>query len=315
MKNFTRIAVLAAGMVVAAAGAFAQQATGLSLLTAPKGSAFLPYGEGLAKYLDGAGGPKLEVKESKGSIENLQTVNASPTTLGLAFLGSAHQAVTGAAWANGNKHENVRALFPMYDTSFQIVALRSKNINSIKDLNGKKVGVGPAGGPAEVYFKAVAEVAGIQPVIVAGAPADLGKQAASGEIDALWQGAIAPIPALTAVQGQADAVVFGLTDAEVEGMLKKFPFMAVATVPAGAYKGQTAPIKSVSAWNFVIAHKDLPESVAYALTKAALSATDPAKQVHAFAAQTRAENVVANRILPLHPGAAKFYAEKGVKLP
>jgi TRAP-type uncharacterized transport system substrate-binding protein len=98
--------------------------------------------------------------------------------------------------------------------------------------------------------------------------------------DALWQGAVVPIPSLSAVADQADAVVFGLSDAEIAALLLKLPQLAAATIPAGTYLGQTADIRSVSAWNFVVANKDLPIDTAYAITKAVLSAADPKSEIY-----------------------------------
>ena len=291
----------------------AQTTAPVMLMTAGDGSAFLPYGEGIATYL-ASKGITIEVKKSAGSNENLSAVDASAKTIGTVFIGSAYDAVNGTGWAMGHKHENLRALFPMYETSFQIAALRKNAIGSLADLDGKKVGVGPAKGPAEVFFQAAAEIAHIKPIIVNGDPALLVKLVTTGEIDALWQGAVAPIPSLSEVVNQADAVVFGLSGTEVTAMLVKFPQLAATTVPAGSYKGQTADIKSVSAWNFVVANKDLPADTAYAITKMVLSAADPKSQIYPSAAGTLAINAAKNRIMPFHPGAMKFYAEAGVKL-
>ncbi|THD63187.1 MAG: TAXI family TRAP transporter solute-binding subunit [Bradyrhizobium sp.] len=292
----------------------AQTTVPVTLMTAGDGSAFLPYGQGIVTYL-ASKGITVEIKKSAGSNENLSAVDALATTIGAAFMGSAYDAVNGTGWAMGHKHENLRALFPMYDTSFQIAALRKSAIGSLADLDGKKVGVGPAKGPAEVFFRAAAEIAHVKPIIVNGDPALLVRLVTSGEIDALWQGAVVPIPSLGEVANQADAVIFGLSDAEVAAMLAKFPQLAATTVPAGTYKGQATEIKSVSAWNFVVANKDLPVDTAYAITKAVLSANDPKSQIYPTAAGTLAVNAARNRIMPFHPGAMRFYAEAGVKLP
>jgi len=283
-------------------------------MTAGDGSAFLPYGQGVAAYL-ATKSLNIEIKKSTGSNENLSTVDASPTTIGTAFMASAYDAIRGEGWAKGHKHENLRALFPMYETSFQVAALRKSGLRSLAELDGKKVGVGPAKAPAEVFFRAAADVAGIHPVIVNGDPAALSRLVLNGEIDALWQGAVVPIPSLTTVADQADTIVFGLSDAEVAAMLAKLPALSATTISPGTYKGQTVEIKSVSAWNFAVANKDLPDDTAYAITKAVLSAADPKSQIYPTAAGTRAANAANNRILPFHPGAIKFYREAGVALP
>ena len=289
------------------------QPTALSFMTAGKGSAFLPYGTGLAAYLADTSTP-ITVLESGGSNDNLRAVNADPSIIGMAFLGSAAAAIAGTGAFDGAALTQVRALFAIYNTSFQIAALRANAITSVKALDGKKVGVGPAGGPAENFFKALVRVAGINPEIVNGTPAELGDLLVAGDIDALWQGAIAPIPALVAVQGRADAVVFGLTAQEVSGMLAELPYLAAQTIPAGTYEGQATDIQSVAGWNVVIAHRDLAEEVAYTLTRNVMTAADPAAQIHPFAAATRAENASRNTVLPYHPGALRALRELGAKL-
>jgi uncharacterized protein len=290
----------------------AAQGIPLSFATAGAGSAFLPYGQGVAKAIAGSG-IVLDIKESKGSNENLDLVNASPTTIGCAFLGSALDALNGTGFAKGKSHSNVRALFPMYETAFMWAALKKNKFSTLKDLDGKTVGCGPAAGPAEDYFRAAAALAGIKPTIVGGTPADQAKALENGQLDAFWQGAFVPIPSLVAATSAADCDVFGLSDAEIAGMGKRFPFMADALYPVGTYRGQAAPIKTVAAWNAVVGHKDMPEATAYALTRAVLSARDLSGAGPA-AASTRAANATKNKVVPYHPGSIRALAEMGVKV-
>jgi TRAP transporter TAXI family solute receptor len=286
----------------------------LSLMTAGQGSAFLPYGQGIAAVLTAAGVAQVDVRESKGSNENLSAVNASPTIIGAAFLGSAFDALRGVGFAAGARHDNIRALFPMYETAFMTAALASRGISSIGALDGKRVGCGPAKGPAEGYFRAVAGIAGVTPLIVSGTPADQAKQLINSEIDAFWQGASVPIPSLASVANAADCVVFGLAKSEIAQMRTHFPFMADAAYPPDTYRGQAAKIETVAAWNVVIAHKDLDEGLAYNITKAVLTAKDLQVTAGAAASSTNASNASKNTVVPYHAGAIRALAELGVKV-
>lgn len=291
--------------------ASAQGAT-LAFATAGPGSAFLPYGQGIAKAI-ASSGIVLDIKESKGSNENLDLADASPTTIGCAFLGSALEALNGTGFAKDRPHRNVRALFPMYETAFMWGVLKSRKLSSLRDLDGRTVGCGPAAGPAEDYFRAAAAISGIKPAVVGGTPAEQARQLETGAIDAFWQGAFVPIPSLVAASSAADCDVFGLSETEIAGMAKRFPFMADASYPIGTYRGQTAPIKTVAAWNCVVGHKDMPEATAYGLTKAVLSAKDLSGAGPA-AASTHAANAGKNKVVPYHPGAIRALAEMGVKV-
>jgi TRAP transporter TAXI family solute receptor len=298
-------------MPLALATAPARAQAPLRLFTAGAGSAFLPYGEGLAAFL-ARQGIALVVERSAGSLENLAKVEDDPGALGTAFLGSAADALAGAPAAGGRVHGRVRALFPMYETSFQVGALRASGIARFADLAGKRVGAGPARGPAETFLRAALAAAGIEATIVSGDPAAMTRMLLAGEMDALWQGAIVPIPSLVAAQQQGEVVVFGLEAPVVAAVRARLPYLADTTIPPGTYAGQAAPILSFAAWNFVVANAALPEDTAHRLTRAALSAADPRAEIHPSAAGTRAENAQANAVLPFHPGAARYYAGRGI---
>ena len=313
LRRFLALAATAA-LLAGCAGTPPRPGMGeVGIYSAGQGSAFLPYAQGVAAYLS-AHGLSAKAIESRGSIENLQNVDAQPQRLGTAFLGTALEAVKGTgAWTQGRPLSNVRALFPMYETSFQIVALRSSGLATLRQLEGKRVGVGPAGGPAESFFLGLAQAVGLQVQAVTGTPAALAADLQAGRIDALWQGAALPIPAIKQVADAADAVVFGLNDGELAAMLQRFPFLSPATVASNTYRGQAAPIKSVAAWNFVVAHKDLPEADAYWITRTVLGAGDPQAAIHASAGPTRAANAGNNTVVPFHPGALQYYREQGMR--
>lgn len=310
MRRRTLLAAVS-GLILAP-GLRAQSAR--PLYTAGPGSAFLPYGEALARFA-ATRGVTLDVRRSAGSLENLRRVEDEPDALATAFLGSVMDALTGAPAAGGRRHRAIRALFPMYETGFMAAALASRGIARFADLAGRKVGCGPARGPAETFFRAAAEVAGISAEIVSGDSAALSRAVLAGEIDALWQGAVVPIPALAAITDAAAATVIGPGAEVADGVVRRLPHLARLSVPAGAYRGQSAAIETFAAWNFVVANAALPEPEAYAITRAILSAGDPAREIAPIAAGTRAANATANRVLTFHPGAARALREAGAAVP
>lgn len=300
-------AILAASLVLLAAPAWVH-AQELRLLSAGPGSAFLPYAQGLARHLEASGAGPITVVETAGSIANVAAVNAEPNALGMTVLASAQPAV------EANAAANVRALFPMYRTGYHAAAMRGANIARMLDIDGKRVGVGPAGGPAELFFQSLARELHLRATAVTGTPAELGQALIDGRIDAFFQGAIVPIPAIAAVTDRADARVFGLSAREIAGLVERYRYLSPMIVPARTYRGQETHLATVASWNFVVAHKDLPEARALAILRAVFGGGDPARDIHPFAAETRAANAGQNRVIPFHPGALRFYREAGASV-
>lgn len=93
------------------------------------------------------------------------------------------------------------------------------------------------------------------------------------------------------------------------------PELSDSTIPKGTYKQQAEDHKTVGVYNFAIAHKDLPESLVYAITKAVLENNPEMVKGHAAAKETLTENWDRNTFLPFHPGTVKYLQEKGIKVP
>ncbi len=290
------------------------QTAALDFLTAGPGSGFLPYGQGIAEAVNRDSTMRLTVKETKGSIENLSGVEANVAAIGTAFLGSAYEAINGIGPFAGRTHVNLRAIAPMYETSFQIAARTASGLSTVAALAGKRVGVGPAGGPAEAFFKGLGEVTGLAFTIVNGTSAELEAAYLAGTIDAFWQGASIPIPALQRMANQTDTVVFGLTDSEIALMLKRFPYLLPGEVAPATYRGQSSAIRSVAAWNIIVAHKALEVATAYALTRAILTAPDIVALTKGAGVGTKAAHAPLNTVVPYHAGAARYLAEAGVRV-
>jgi uncharacterized protein len=229
-------------------------------------------------------------------------------------MGPAWDAWNGLAQWAGKPEQSMRALLPMYETPFHVAVLATSPITSLTQLAGKRVGVGPAKGTAEGFFRGLMEATSLNVTLVNGSPSQHAQQLAQGEIDAFWFGAGLPVPAFEEAAKLAPIRVFGLSTSERAAFTQRFPYFAPYTVPAGTYAGQSQAIESVAVWNFVAVHRDAPNDLAYWLTRACLeNATAITSRYPAARASTLA-NLRANTFMPFHPGALQYFKEKGVTL-
>ncbi|MBV8535926.1 MAG: TAXI family TRAP transporter solute-binding subunit, partial [Alphaproteobacteria bacterium] len=152
------LAALVLGPHVRSAGA--QPAGELTFAAAGAGSAFLAFGKAIGPVAERYTHRSLAIRETKGSNENVELVNSGQVALAALNMGPGFDAWNGRGPFAGRTLRGLRALVPMYETPFHTIALRSSGIAKLADLAGRRVGVGPAGGPGEVFFKGIADALG-----------------------------------------------------------------------------------------------------------------------------------------------------------
>jgi uncharacterized protein len=317
--RFTRLAALLAATALTLP-AMAQDRAGwpsdLTVGTASQGGVYFVYGNGMASFIAESLGINASGEVTGGPVQNVTMVQFQEHDIGMVTMGPMYNAWVGKSeLAPGVEHTDVRALFPMYMTPFQAIALQSSGIKGMSDLNGKRVNVGPAGGTPGTYFPRFLEALGISANISNTGASDAAGQLKDGLIDTFAFAAGLPIGAFSQLAAEAQVTTFAFTAEEQAKLLATFPEVAPFTIPAGTYTGQTDEQLSVSMWNFAIAHKDLPESLAYEITKLVMENNERMVQIHAAAKETLPENYVNNSFLPFHPGAVRYFEEKGYSIP
>ncbi len=319
MRVLTIAAAAAAAMLVAAP-AVAQDRDGwpssLTIGTASQGGTYFIYGTGLAGLITDELGINASGEVTGGPVQNATLVETGDHEIGLVTMGPAYEAWTGVSeLAPGLEHRSLRALFPMYQTPFQVVALQSSGIQSVADLDGRRVSVGPAGGTAATYWPRFFESVGVSPDVSYSGANDAVGQVKDGLIDAFAFAAGVPIAAFAQIAAENPVNIFGFSEEERAAILEAMPELAAFDVPGGLYQGFPDASPTVALWNFAVAHEELPESLAYEITKLVMENNDRMMQIHATAAETIAENVDKNTFLPYHPGAVRYYDEIGVTIP
>lgn len=310
----TAIAVAALGL----AGPAAAQNKSVTLGTASTGGTYFVYGGVVASLLTNKNiGLTVSTQQTQGPNQNVVLVSEKKVEMGMTTMGIAFHAFTGTpdGWTKGKKYDQIRALFPMYDTPFHFITLAKSGIKSVVDLKGKTVGVGPKAGTCGTYFPLMFKALKIDMNVQYGGASDMGSRLSDGLIAAFPFCAGLPIAIYSELDASREVTYFTYTDAQIAELKKAIPELSDSVVPKGTYKSLKEDHKTVGVYNFFIVHKDFDAETAYKITKAVLENNAELVKGHAAGVETVIKNWDKNTFLPFHPGAVKYYAEKGIKIP
>jgi len=249
-----------------------------------------------------------------GPVHNLQLVHAKQIELGLTTMGPAYEAFRGIGWAAGTAHDSIRFTWPMYTSLGQWITREDSGIHSITDLAGRTVDLGPRGSSGEFVALKAFELFGIRPRrIVNQSFAEGANALRDGLVDANFGVIGVPVPAWLELSITRPVRIFGFTAEQVNRLTGEFPYLSPATIRANAYRRQDLAIPTVQMWNAAFVHRDMSDDFVYELTKTIFENQAALITVHPAGAETLPANVVYIS-LPLHPGAVRFYQERGLQL-
>ncbi len=254
---------------------------------------------------------------SGGSVENLRKVNSGAYAFGVSYSGHVFLGRNGRMKSDTRKYDNVLCVAYFYGAPAQLVVKKGGGINSVKDLIGKKVGVGNAGSGAfancELFFTHM----GIWHKVERNAMGYNDAAAAFGnnQLDAFWLFTAFPSGAVVMAAQQNDIEMIDLdAAAQAAGFYEKYPYFTKLKVPAGTYKGVDHDIPSFQDSALWTANANVPADVVYTLLSKIYTSEGLAHMVNVkkTAKAMSIENGINGIVTPLHPGAEKFWKEKGV---
>jgi uncharacterized protein len=259
----------------------------------------------------------VKAQSSAGSVENLRKVNSGKSDFATVYSGHVYLGANGMMKNDTKKYENVMAVAYLYGAPAQLVVRKGSGIKSVKDLAGKKVGVGNAGSGAfancELFFSHM----GVWDKIERNAMGYNDAAAAFGnkQLDAFWLFTAFPSGAVIMAAQTNDIAMIDLeADAVASGFYEKYPYFSKLSVPAGTYKGvdtETPAFQDSALW---VANKDVSDDVVYKLLTAIYTDEGLA---HMVSQKKTFKNMslksgVNGIVTPMHPGAIKFWKEKGL---
>ncbi len=324
MKQIVRFVSLASAVALVAA--FALPSAGLAAKTrlgfsgGPEGGTFQYFSNGIAsrlsKMLDNV---EVSNMASAGSVENVRRLNSGDADFGISYSGDTYLARNGRLTNDTNKYPNVMAMAFLYGAPAHLIVLEKSGINSVADLEGKRVAVGGAGSgaaaSAERYFGALGlwDKMNVEFIGYSKAASAIG----DGLIDAMW--VFAGFPNSSVIQAAASnkIKILDLYEAgEKGGAFEQYPFYAPITIPAGTYSGVDYDVKSFQDSALWTAGKHVSDEDVYAAlaniyTPEGLSYM---VKVKSTAKSMSIDGALIGIVTPVHPGAQKFWQEKGLTL-
>jgi TRAP transporter TAXI family solute receptor len=309
------------GLLATLGLALAVQAQTISIATGGTGGVYYPMGGGLAavlsKYVPGM---QATAEVTGGSVDNLKLVASGKPYVAFSMSDAAQDAYKGEDKFKGHKVP-VRTLMVLYPNRMHLVALDGKGINKFSDLKGKRVSTGSPGSATEVMAFRLIEAAGMDK------DKDLKRERLGvaesvnamkdGKIDAFfWVGGL-PTAAVSDLANTPGTKIKMVDHAElVAAMNKKYGNLYVADViPKTTYKGMDTDNHQATVQNILVAAESMDEKTAYNIVKAVFDHKADIVAVHKEAENFKLENQKKDATpIPWHPGAVKYFAEKGIKL-
>lgn len=317
MKIRIRVAALLAGLLLSL-GAAAQN---ISVATGGTGGVYYPMGGGLAAVLSkNVPGMQATAEVTGGSVDNLKLIASGKPYVGFAMSDAAQDAFNGVDKFKSGKVA-VRTLAVLYPNRMHVVSVEGRGVNRIADLKGKRVSTGSPGSATEVMAFRVIEAAGLDK------DKDMKRERLSvaesvnaikdGKIDAFfWVGGL-PTAAVTDLANTPGVKIKMVDHAEtVAAMNKKYGNLYVEdTIPKSMYHGMDKDNHQATVMNILVANASMDDKTAYNIVKAIFDKRADLIAAHKESENIKLENQKASATpIPFHPGALKYFAEKGVKV-
>lgn len=282
------------------------------------GGAFYVITAGMARVVEqNVDGVQATARVTAATTENTRLLGRERIEFALAAGSGPYGAANGLPPFEDERYDNIRYIATGYSSPFQIVVDAASDVQSLDDLAGKRVGV-LVGITAQDWFPRLAEVYGVDgefETFELGA-GELMTALRDGNVDVAIISAAAPSPSVTDLATSRDVRFIPVNREQAEEMIETtHPFFFVDSIPAGTYPGQDEEVQSIFNPILFVTHAGVPDDLVYRVTQVLLDENhEDLSAVHANAGQFSVDNAGISMVIPPHPGAERFYKEKGIEL-
>ena len=306
-------AALALG--IGASGASAQE-NFITIGTGGQTGVYYVVGQSICKLVNRGTDLKCTAPSTGGSVANINAIQAGDQDMGVAQSDMQYKALKGEEPWQGNAFENLRSVFSVHPEPVTVVARADSGIETFEDLKGKRVNVGNPGSGQRETMQVILDAKGwsMDDFSLASELKSAEQSAAlcDNKVDAIVFTVGHPNGSIQEATTSCDAKLISITGPEIDKLVEENAYYSKATIPGGMYTGTDEDIETFGVRATFVTSADVPEDVVYNVVKSVFDNFDRFKGLHpAFENLTPEDMVSQGLSAPLHPGAEKYFKEKG----
>ena len=289
----------------------------LSVGTAPPGGAFFVVGGAIAQVVDQntrTTGWQVSSEATKGTQENIRRLARNELDFALANAAISYFAVRGEGkW---EAKQEIRTVMTLAPNIALFITPSGSGVNTMADLRGKRVVVGPAGAGFDHFLRPILQAHGITYddfTPLHNTQAGAVDMLADGSAAAAFLGGAVPTASITQASASQDIHFIPFDAAARDALFERYPFFAPAKIPADTYRDQREEYAGMNVGNMhLITRASLDEDTAYAFTKALYENRAEVVKKHPAGRAINPKNIVRDTGTPFHPGAIRYFKEIGI---
>jgi len=262
-------------------------------------------------------GFRCSVESTAASVYNLNAIRQGELDFGVTQSDVMYYAVNGEVdFANQGAWEGLRSVFSLHPEPFTLVARADAGIDSFEDLAGKRVNIGAPGSGTQTSMDIILEAAGMSrddfSLTSELRPDEHGPALCDNQIDAFFYGVGHPSANIADPTTTCSAKLVSIQGDFVDKLVEEHPYYANATIPGGTYQNNPDDVNTFGVLAALAVSEDASDDAVYAMVKAVFDNFDAFKALHPALANLSEENMVVDGLsAPLHPGAERYYKERG----
>ena len=308
-------------LLLSSSAARAEKGIRLSIATGGTGGIYYPMGSGIANLIS-RHVPDVEAtaEVTSGSVDNCRLVSREKTNLALTIADAAWESSQGKGRGFREKIP-LRAIAVLYPVFMHLVTLESKGVDQVTDLKGKRISTGAPGSWTEATSMRILETSHLNPnqemKREKWGPFESGNALRENKIDAYFWGGGLPAPSVTDLAMTPGMKIRLISHADAVPMMRKRygPIYVEGMIPGKTYFNQEADVLVPMVWNLLVCHENMKEELAYQIIK---TLSEHRKELEAFQQEARfltlESQASGGSPIPYHPGAVRYFEEKGFRI-